>query len=1506
MTIIYNYDPKYHNIFIYDEEPGFLGSRPITGGGINPGQGGTINKQLIPVRRNPSFIGGSDFDLSGVNYTFARPWFNSVTPHGQKIRDDDGIPLKDSTKLQEIFSQPTGWTGMNTMLSQYPLGFLITRKHLLVPTLAMGLWNSSEPKLMYDHPDKPYGSDGTVVDKVFFMDTAGVTYEMSVTDSNLDDGIINGVFEIPSQTPGGGGGWVPDKRGWTVLQFDQELPVGYTYYNKIIATETLPEGSDVLIVFTNNKAIRASYNGDTFEDFVKNIKSNPIFTRSIPNDSTSLPDYGLVFVRHKLFGTCLYHKTFEWNSFTQTDLQAPIEELSGSGYSTIQQFPSFFGIVQGLPDFEPIDLLTGSIANLIETSPSYSNSDKYTPPSKNPYYPITYSTKATNVQGISITADAENSVVGDGSGFDYQAIPSFTFHIYPPTAKENKSNEISQNNSDEDLKIYAYGGSGPVEEIRDDIVVGSTFSNSMIQAEFDFSPYMQFPNPKDFVDFKYRLDVYVNGIKHDYFTGRSDIPLTDYARRQTPFIPKDLFINAKSAGGYFTYPLSQNQELPKYYFDFKWIKNFSHDQAGGNIAVRLRYNGIDGSNFDTGAVDVGLIETNILSIPTYDGITPTLDTSIELPPPTTPEFSEFTFSFDNLTASPDIVPGNEETNTGSFLSVFINKQNPESENESETVLLERIPLSSISDMSSVTLSIPNTFEFPLSGNTSTIESTLYLAYEIEHPAYTITEIDSVIPEPLQNLIDSKSIVFEWQIIEEESEVIPRTTQPILFLSHFGGSDLGPLPSHSADGGNSFAGGAKFQDSNIDSNQITRSFFEAGTPKNTTARRISMTRTVEDDGYLVEYDSANNFTDKTSLHASRSLDGVQYIINNYFEPAYQIGYRRFLYWTPAGNIAGGHDILPKDHVDNTLLKNDKWMNTTSSTISNGFWQGRGQFASASWTALDRKNPNGTPIVLTDAWAREMEDMGYYNPITTGYSSPWTTNGYPVEWFESGGEFAFGWNTQGEGPVNWRSKDGQEVRNRQDSWKTYMKDWIQSKKEQGDPVDVFIYNGGIVPYKSIDGADEDNQNGGDPSDIEWGSVGHIKWDQSSGQQFEGWISDVGLSTNDVFTNERFTSLHPHKKYVQPRIEADGKTWKSQGDKEFYEKNYLPWKSEVGVNGFWIDATGDMLKTNPGQKFWFDNNDLYVGTEGLGWEKTNEAASTGRNRWFPPPEAVQMPYLALVENGSAYAETRGWQNFNWKTGQMFHPRQDLGGMPIEGGGFTQISSFQDQLTIAAATPGTGNPVPLRFSDGTLYDPSTPPELYLWLRWGNGNPESTTSGWAAKHRLRDNEGNLIKRTSGPYETLTFEPTETNPQTFDRNLFDGIEQNIYGESLARYYNEDSMKREIDEMIDKGYIPSNNLGAANQFNPDGVVRNNGASVTDYNIFARIQKYINARLDGLSADDPEATKWLFTEIYDGSPNVPRMFIDFEPDVVDLSETTSLDINVSGDFTDGNLIVKWGIE
>lgn len=527
MATIFNYDPKYHNIFIYDREPGDLGERFSVdiGGVILPGQGGTLDLQLIPIRRNPSFENGG-FDLSGVNYTFARPYAEGVFFKKRQLWDEDGKNLSDSSStLVDFFKFPSGWDGMNLMISQYPFGFLLSRKHMLVPTKLLNLWiDRMNPRLMYDHPDIPYGSDGTVADKIFFMDNSGITYEMSVTDSNLNDNTIVGVHRIPRQEEIGSP-WEPDLSGWSVLIFDSELPEDYKVYNNIIASD-LPEGADIMIVFDNGKAIRRTYTGGDFDGFLRNIRTSSVMLQDF-DDTSNFRDEGLIFVKHKVFGTSIYYKTLSGLEFTELDSTAPIENLSGSGYSTLIQFKSFFDI-EGIDGIPPLTFWNSASFNepfIIKTS-FYGSDSSYSPPAKNPIYPVVVGVTATNVEDISIYKFSENSAIGDGSGFDYQPASPISFDIYPPTAQEKSSSDNRDVNTIDELRIYAYGSSGPVEQIREDIQIGSTLSNAMVQIGLDFLPYKRFPTPADFIDFKYKTEIFVDNQLHDTFVGRSDERIT--------------------------------------------------------------------------------------------------------------------------------------------------------------------------------------------------------------------------------------------------------------------------------------------------------------------------------------------------------------------------------------------------------------------------------------------------------------------------------------------------------------------------------------------------------------------------------------------------------------------------------------------------------------------------------------------------------------------------------------------------------------------------------------------------------------------------------------------------------------------------------------------------------------------------------------------------------------------------------------------------------------------
>jgi hypothetical protein len=789
MATIYNYDPKYHNMFIYDREPGDLRERfsPSLGAGgtVVPGQGGTLDLQLFPIRRNTSFNGGS-FDLSGVNYTLARPFAEGVFWRAREIWAEDGSRLSEfstTSTLDDLFRFPFGWSGMNLMISQYPFGFLLSRKHMLVPTKLLSLWYgdpresgpeggtpSAISRLMYDHPEIPYGSDGTVADKVFFMGNDGVTHEMRVTDSNPEDNIVVGVHRIEKN-----GSY--ESSDWSVIVFDSELPIDYKVYNNIIASD-LPDGTQVMIVFDNGKAMRAVYDGGGFDNFLRNIRTSSVMLQDF-DDTISFRDEGLIFVQHKILGTCIYYKTLSGLEFTVFDSNENIEDLEGSGYSRLSQFKAFFDNIEGIPGIPQLTFWDSASQNaaFIKKSPTYGQSQTYTPPGKNPIYPITVGVTATNVEDISIYKFSENSVTGDGSGFEYQTPSPVSFEFFPPTAQEKTPTDQRDQNTEDQLKIYAYGSSGPIEQIRDDIPIGSVYSNAMLQIGLDFLPYKRFPSPADFVDFKYRTDIYVDGQLHDSFAGRSDQLRTEplgeegILTRDMPYVPRSFITGRFSGvtadggfGGIFT-------TRPTYYFDHKWIKNFAHEQAGKTLSTRFRCNFVDGSTYDSGILDILQIQPEILSVPTFDSFIPEIVDDGEGPPMGSigipffvgglPETEDVTFGLNGFSASPNIFAGDEtsEVERGSLCKFYVSKFRGAGEFTFAFLGEKYVTHDDISN--GFVFSVPNQTIFPDGSDPESLVGTeLWVVYELDHPAYVLDTNKLFRPDetPLNDFVDSNAIV----------------------------------------------------------------------------------------------------------------------------------------------------------------------------------------------------------------------------------------------------------------------------------------------------------------------------------------------------------------------------------------------------------------------------------------------------------------------------------------------------------------------------------------------------------------------------------------------------------------------------------------------------------------------------------------------------------------------------------------------------------------------------
>jgi len=683
--------------------------------------------------------------------------------------------------------------------------------------------------------------------------------------------------------------------------------------------------------------------------------------------------------------------------------------------------------------------------------------------------------------------------------------------------------------------------------------------------------------------------------------------------------------------------------------------------------------------------------------------------------------------------------------------------------------------------------------------------------------------------------------------------------PFLFADSYGGGAMQSIPWHGGNGSNYPAGGISFQDSEIISSDedasITRSFFNMGTPFSIVGRRTSTTRKLDDDN--ITLGGSETAVEKAAIFAANSYDGVQFLINSYFEPAYVLGFRKFMYWTPAGNLKSTVDILPFRSVDFDMNGGATyWFNQSASMQADVFTQASGMFPSASWSALGPSGsiaPDGTTLGLNDTWSREMAEIGFYDPITTGYARPWTTNGFPEGWHVNGGKMSGQWNVSGA--TAHKAKEGVE-RDRRYSWENYFKTWVDSKIEIGDPVKCVLYVGGKVPYKTIAAA-----SAGETTDIDWGNLAFV--DFPNYQQTNangGWQIQGGTApgTNDVAVPPSRTSSglsSPFNKAKEPRVGAttNAEIWTATGDKYFWDTQIAGWTA-CGIGGFWIDASSDLPVSNPGFLQYLSNRNLITGSEA--WPMVQNVSATGFNRYFPQTYIGDMNYLSICSNGQGAFESRGWQNFNWNTGKQYHPRHDLGGIPGDG---VPAPDSSDKAIINGATVGSGSEQPLVYEDGTAYDITKKPKLYVKLVFGDGGT-SSTSGWNASFRLKDPiSGNNVRRTSDFTTTpATFDDDSTTVSTSDADFHDEI---------PRHYNELLMKNDLDKMIDYGYIPSFALGY-NDIDGQGLdrtYRNAGADRRDISLLGRLQKYINARLAGYSSSDTDATRWLYLDLYntDGS-------------------------------------------
>jgi len=219
--------------------------------------------------------------------------------------------------------------------------------------------------------------------------------------------------------------------------------------------------------------------------------------------------------------------------------------------------------------------------------------------------------------------------------------------------------------------------------------------------------------------------------------------------------------------------------------------------------------------------------------------------------------------------------------------------------------------------------------------------------------------------------------------------------------------------------------------------------------------------------------------KSNPNATNSSeDAVKYLVDEYFEPLYQDGYRRFTLRGPMGMRTGSD-------------------NQTGSGVP-----------SAIWSAGD---PNlGT-------WS-DKQNIGTVQSGGPVYEYPFTSTG------------------------NLASEDTNAViGNMQQSYINFLKPWIQSKKDAGDPIDFYIYSA-YQPAFFDDGTP---------------ARGNLAISLFADGD---WIND-----NDTAEGTKWRDRFPLPDFSNP------------AHVDFFDGEIDPW-IEIGVTGFIIDAASNASSNSP----------------------------------------------------------------------------------------------------------------------------------------------------------------------------------------------------------------------------------------------------------------------------------------------------------------------------------------
>lgn len=284
-------------------------------------------------------------------------------------------------------------------------------------------------------------------------------------------------------------------------------------------------------------------------------------------------------------------------------------------------------------------------------------------------------------------------------------------------------------------------------------------------------------------------------------------------------------------------------------------------------------------------------------------------------------------------------------------------------------------------------------------------------------------------------------------------------------------------------------------------------------------------------------SGNSIYRKSNPSATISTDdGIKFVVDEILEKAYQVGYRRFCLRTVMGGRTGNEE------------------------------RGNG-VPSASWSI-------GDPNIGT--WSDNTNIRDVPSPFFD-FEYPFTSTGNLV------------------------SEDSSAViGDRQQSFINFMKPWIDSKRDIGDPVDVYIYDGYQLAF----------------------------FDTEQTRPARGNLAMTWQYDDPWVNNTENNQLH----FPWPDFSIPSHV-------EYRDGEVIPWRDEVGISGFVVDGASRAEEPDrpPGYFDYYKDRDLFVMGEAV--PMINLGGDAGYI--FDENTIEAAPYMGLYSNG-AFGDF--WGNRRW----------------------------------------------------------------------------------------------------------------------------------------------------------------------------------------------------------------------------------------------------------------------